>query len=74
MLVAYLDESYNHPTIKEPNPPLVYTVGCWLSSVEKWQRFRKQWKAELKNRGLDFFHMSRFESRIGEYEDWSTAE
>jgi hypothetical protein len=71
MLTAYLDESYNQPTDKEPNPPLVFTVGCWLSTVEKWSRFGKQWKAELRNAGIEHFHMNKFENRIGEYEDWS---
>jgi len=74
MLTAYLDESYNQPTKKEPNPTLVYTVACWLSTVEKWSRFGKQWKAELRNKGLDDFHMNRFENRIGEYEGWSDTE
>jgi hypothetical protein len=74
MLTAYLDESYNQPTAKDPNPPLVYTVGCWLSTVEKWSKFGKQWKAELRAKGLDDFHMNRFESRIGEYADWSENE
>ena len=71
MLTAYLDESYNQPTAKDPNPPLVYTVAGWLSTVEKWSKFGKQWKAELRASGLDSFHMNRFENRIGEYEDWS---
>lgn len=71
MLVAYLDESYNHRTEKNPNDPLIYTVAGCLSTIEKWSRFGKQWKSALKSRGLDHFHMAKFESRIGEYADWS---
>lgn len=71
MLVAYLDESYNHRTEKNPNDPLIYTVAGCLSTVEKWSRFGKQWKSALKSRELDHFHMAKFESRIGEYADWS---
>lgn len=70
VLVAYLDESYNHRTEKNPNDPLIYTVAGCLSTVEMWSRFSKQWKSALKSRGLDHFHMAKFESRIGVYGDW----
>lgn len=71
MLVAYIDESYNHRTEKRPHDPLLYTVGCWVSTVEQWKKFNKKWRAALNNAGVEWFHMAAYESRKGEYEFWS---
>lgn len=73
VLTAYFDESYNHRTEKYPNEPLVYTVGCWLSSEQKWLLFGKKWRLALKKAGLEFFHMTEFEARRGEYEFLSNS-
>ena len=70
VLTVYLDESYNQHTAKDPNDPLMYTVGCWLSSVNDWNKFEKEWNAALRSAGIEWFHMSEFESRLGDYEDW----
>jgi hypothetical protein len=72
MLTAYLDESYNHSD--KPTVPLVYTVAAYISTRERWSRFGKQWKSALRSKGLDHFHMSKFENRIGAYADWDNAE
>lgn len=71
MLAAYFDESYNQRTEKNPHDTLVYTVGGWLSTVEQWKRFGKQWKSVLKSAGIEFFHMTDYESRFGDYEGWN---
>lgn len=71
MLTAYLDESYNHRTEKRPNDPLVYTLGCWVSTTEKWKKFSRRWNLILDDAGIKWFHMAKFESRIGEYAEWS---
>jgi hypothetical protein len=73
VLTAYLDESYNQHTPKNPNDPLCYTVGCWLSSFEQWKKFNKEWRREIGNARIDWFHMSEYESRLNEYEDWSNV-
>ncbi len=73
MLTAYFDESYNHRTEKYPNEPLVYTVGCWLSTAQKWLLFEKKWRLALKKAGVEFFHMTDFEARRGEYGFWSNS-
>lgn len=73
MLTAYFDESYNHRTKKCPNEPLVYTVGCWLSTAQKWLLFEKKWRLALRKAGVQFFHMTDFEARRGEYEFWSNS-
>lgn len=72
MLSAYFDESYNQRTLKEPNLPLVYTVAGYLSSVQQWKAFQKEWDKALKSAGIpSHFHMTDFESRFGVYEDWT---
>jgi hypothetical protein len=71
VLTVFLDESYNQPTIKKPNDPLLYTVGCWVSTALQWKRFAKQWRAALRNAEIEWFHMSEYESRLNQYEDWS---
>lgn len=73
VLTAYFDESYNHPNAKRPNEPLVYTVGCWLSTVDRWKRFGKRWQRILQEAGVDDFHMNKYESRIKPYDQWSDA-
>lgn len=70
MLVAYLDESYNQRTVRNPNDPLTYTVGCWLSTLEQWKKFNKKWRPALNSAGVEWFHMSEYESRLKDYEFW----
>lgn len=71
MLSVYFDESYNQPTSKEPDMPLVYTIGGYLSTVQQWKAFQKEWSKTLKDAGIPFFHMADYESRFGFYKDWS---
>lgn len=66
MLTIYLDESYSHPPA-----PLVYTVAGYISTDIEWRKFQKEWRRELDKAGIDFFHMTNYESRVKEYEDWS---
>jgi hypothetical protein len=73
VLTAYFDESYTQPNPKRPNQPLIYGVGCWLSTVDKWTRFDKRWNQILREAGIDHFHMSEFESRIPPYDTWSES-
>lgn len=73
MLTVYFDEAYNHHTEKNPDDPLVYTVGCWLSTSQRWLLFGKKWRFALKLAGIEFFHMTEFESRRGAYESWSNS-
>jgi hypothetical protein len=72
VLVAYFDESYNHRTEKNPDVKLVYTVAGWISTVEKWQEFGKEWRQALRDARITDFHMKDYETRQGVYEDWIT--
>lgn len=70
MLSVYFDESYNHPTDSNPNPPLVYTIAGYISTDKRWRKFQREWREVLKEAGVAFFHMSKYEARKGEYENW----
>ena len=68
MFTAYFDESYNVRTEKNPDDPLVYTVAACISTVDEWRKFRVRWRAALNQKPkLDFFHMTDFEGRFGEF-------
>lgn len=68
-LCVYFDESYNQRTKKESNAPLIYTVGGYISSIQQWKAFQREWNKALKSVGIPYFHMADFESRIGFYKD-----
>jgi hypothetical protein len=71
VLTAYFDESYNQHTAKNPDDPLLYTVGCWVSTFGQWKKFNRKWRSEIRTAGVDWFHMSEYESRHGDYAAWS---
>lgn len=74
MLTAYFDESYNQLSEKRPNDPLLFTVGCCLSTVEEWRKLGVRWKSELKRKPrIPFFHMTDYESRHRYFSDWSNV-
>lgn len=66
MLIAYFDASYNHQSPTRPDSPLLHTVGGYIGSVDDWRKFRKEWRAELRKKGLSDFHMNRYEKALSE--------
>jgi hypothetical protein len=66
MLVGYFDESYTHAPA-----PRVYTLGGYISTDSQWKKFQREWGEALKDAGVPFFHMAKFEARKKEYEGWS---
>src|SRR5882724_1201387 len=60
-LTFYVDASANPFSEKSPNAPLLHTLGGYIGSVGSWRQFRKEWRTELKRKGLEFFHMTDFE-------------
>jgi hypothetical protein len=66
MLTGYFDESYTHAPA-----PLVYTLGGYISTDKQWAKFQREWSEVLKDAGVPFFHMAKFEARKKEYEGWS---
>jgi len=71
VLVAYFDESYNQRSINNLADPLVYTVGCCLSTKEQWLKYRVRWQSALKQAKIKHFHMTDFEAGKGDYASWS---
>lgn len=88
MLTVYFDASLNKPSKTRPNPPLIHSVGCYLARKTDWDKFRKEWRAELSKKNVPYFHMKDFEyaqsairraerNQIGKknpFKDWSEAE
>jgi hypothetical protein len=44
-----------------------------LSTFGQWKKFKRKWEPELRIAGVDWFHMSAYESRLSEYRDWPDA-
>jgi hypothetical protein len=72
MLVAYFDESRRHDKTSGRDTQVV--VGGAITSTEQWRALSKKWESALATEGLSCFHMSKFESRKGEYDKWLNRE
>jgi hypothetical protein len=66
MLIAYFDASYNQPSPTRPDPPLLHTVGGYIGHVNDWRKFRKEWRGELRKKGVPDFHMNKYEKALSE--------
>lgn len=67
-LTAYFDESYSQ------GENAVYTVAGYLSTVEKWEVFRKEWQALLDRDDLPPFSMKKFVNPYDKiYGKWSKS-
>jgi hypothetical protein len=62
----YGDESYSHPP-----EPLVYTIGCYVSTHVQWKTFQKEWRRILDAENIEFFHMVDFQACKPPYGSWS---
>lgn len=60
LIRVYFDATH---TAAQPrwNCPEIYTVGACMSTREGWRKFRKEWRAELDKKGLEYFHLTDFE-------------
>jgi hypothetical protein len=65
LLNGYFDESGTHDASR------TISVAGYLSTPDRWCNFDKAWKAALDDFDLDFFHMTDFVARKGDYENWS---
>jgi hypothetical protein len=63
MFTAYFDTSGNRRTS-------VLTVTGFVSRVEKWDRFDRDWKAILSREGVAIMHMTDFASSQKEFSGW----
>lgn len=64
-IAAYFDESGTHAGSE------AVAVAGYLATPEEWESFEVEWRAALAEWGLDYFHMSKFANRIGEYASWT---
>jgi hypothetical protein len=69
MITAYFDESGTHGNQKV-DPP-VLSIGCYASTGEQWALFNREWQAVLDEAGVEYFHVTTFESRFGDYAGWT---
>jgi hypothetical protein len=64
-LVAYFDESGTHADSN------MTVVAAFVSDAARWKRFTEEWQSALKDFGIQHFHMNQYESRFGQFLDWS---
>ncbi len=48
----------------------ILTLGGFVSTLKKWERFEIEWKAILEKHGITYFHMTDFASSQGEFSEW----
>ncbi len=65
---GYFDESGTHAASE------AMAVAGYISTSEGWLSFDVEWRAALKEYGLDFFHMTDFANSTGPYKAWSASE
>ena len=68
VISVYLDESGTHEGSEGAS------MGGLLFFPDKWAEFEKQWRRALDLWGLEYFHMTDFESYHGPYEHWTPGE
>lgn len=64
MLTACFDESYDAGT---------FAIGGLVLTNEKRDRFIPEWSAALRDAGVPVFHMSKYESRLGDFAAWDNS-
>jgi hypothetical protein len=68
IFIGYFDESGTHAGSD------AMAIAGYISTKERWCGFDVEWKAALKDYGLDFFHMTDFAAGAGPYQSWSPDE
>ncbi|MDO8716925.1 MAG: hypothetical protein Q7J73_09015 [Dehalococcoidales bacterium] len=64
LAVVFLDESGTHA---DSNAAV---VAGYVSNNTEWEAFTHQWKQALKGAGIEYFHMTDFESSQGLFKGW----
>lgn len=64
---VYLDESGTHASSDYA------VVAGFVSNVSQWEAFSEKWQQALTDFHLDYFHMTDFENRRGQFDNWSTT-
>jgi len=61
LVTAYFDAAYNQPKGGRVNDPRIHTVATYIARKEDWAKLRKEWRRELVEFKVPFFHMKEFE-------------
>lgn len=64
MFTLYCDASGS------PDDTKVLAVAGYISSVDQWLEFERNWKQTLKKFGASSLHMKHFAHSVGEYSSW----
>jgi len=64
MYTAYYDDSGS------PDQTLAFVVAGFLAKTQQWIHFEKNWKAILKDFGMDYFHMREYAHSVGQFRMW----
>ncbi len=67
MLAGYFDES----GLDEKSQ--TFCIGGYVADSKDWFELTRAWERLLVEAGVSYFHMAEFESRQGEFKDWSDA-
>ena len=65
LYTVYFDESGTHDDSEAA------VVAGFVSNATKWEAFSQNWQQVLNESGLDYFHMSEFENRRGDFDGWT---
>jgi hypothetical protein len=68
MFTAYFDDSGS------PDQGVCLTVAGYVSTVEKWIRFEKEWRAILYENDIEYFHMKEYAHSVGQFKKWKGKE
>lgn len=60
-LRVYTDAAYNHPQGRTANDPQIHTIAAYIAEVDDWRKLRKEWRKELVEFDVPYFHMKDFE-------------
>lgn len=65
LATVFLDESGTHSGSNAA------VVAGYISNDTEWGEFIKEWGQILKSEGVEYFHMTDFESRYGQFDGWT---
>lgn len=61
LVAAYFDAAYNQPQGRTVSDPLIHTVAVYIADKDDWRKLRREWRKELRDYNVPYFHMKEFE-------------
>src|SRR6266851_4443827 len=53
------------------NGSIALAVGGYAASRGRWELFEREWNEQLKDCGIEYFRMSEFINRRGQFSNWT---